>query len=120
MALFRKALITERGLNLIAKSQAGADIQFTRIATGNGEWPEEFNFVKAESLENEQQSIAINSIAILNKDTVRIRGVLSNKNLTNGYFIREMGLFADDPDLGEILYCVVTAKLNCFVLRTKL
>lgn len=111
MAQFKKALITEKGLNLIAKSQAGAKIQFTRIATGNGEWPEDTNFAKVEFLENEIQSIDINSITILNNDTVRVRGVLRNQDLTDGYFIREMGLFAEDPDLGEILYCIVTAVI---------
>lgn len=111
MAQFKKALITEKGLNLIAKSQAGEKIQFTRIATGNGEWPEDTNFAKVEFLKNEIQSIDINSITILNNDTVRVRGVLRNQDLEDGYFIREMGLFAEDPDLGEILYCIVTAVI---------
>lgn len=109
MAQFNKAIITGRGLNLIAKSQTGVQIQFTKIASGDGQWPVDTDFLSVIDLKNHKQTIDISSIVILNQDTVRVRGALTNNGLLEGYFIREIGLFAEDPDLGEILYCIVTA-----------
>lgn len=109
MSQLNKGLITEKGLNLIAKSQAGAKIQFTKFAAGDGQWAQGTDFLKVTALKAQKQTFDINSIVVLNMDTVRVRGVLTNTGLYSGYFIREIGLFANDPDLGEILYSIVTA-----------
>ena len=111
LAKIRKATITKLGLNLIAKSQTGTKIQFTKMATGDGQWDESTDFLEVTALKSQKQTIDISSIAVLNKDTVRTRGPLRNIGLDTGYFIREIGLFAQDPDLGEILYCVTTAEI---------
>lgn len=34
-----------------------------------------------------------------------VAGILSNQSLTSGFYYRELGLFALDPQEGEILYC---------------
>lgn len=35
--------------------------------------------------------------------------VLSNQDIVTGFYFREIGLFAQDPDVGEILYCYANA-----------
>ena len=34
---------------------------------------------------------------------------MTNADLDKGFYLKEIGLFATDPDVGEILYCVATA-----------
>lgn len=114
MAQFYKSIITNKGLNLIAKTQTGARIQYTRIVTGDGQWSQDTNFSHVTNPKNQKQSIGISSIEIINSTTIRARGVLSNEGLSEGYYIREIGLFALDPDEGEILYCIVTAITSDF------
>lgn len=114
LAQFYKSIITKKGLNLITKSQTGARIQYTRIATGDGQWPVGSDLTNAIGLRNLKQSLDISNLTILNDVNIRARGILSNEDLQEGYHIREIGLFALDPDIGEILYCIVTAITSDF------
>jgi hypothetical protein len=34
-----------------------------------------------------------------------VKGVFSNSDISEGFYWRELGVYAQDPDLGEILYC---------------
>ena len=43
------------------------------------------------------------------KGTCDVEAVMTNADLDKGFYLREIGLFATDPDVGEILYCVATA-----------
>jgi len=38
--------------------------------------------------------------------TIKLTVVISNSGLAAGFIFRELGVFATDPDLGEILYAV--------------
>jgi hypothetical protein len=55
-----------------------------------------------------KQNIGISAI-VVDEDqpgVVYVKGILSNAELTTGYLVKELGLFATDPDDGEILYAV--------------
>ena len=48
--------------------------------------------------------------------TAKITVELTNKELVEGFFLREIGLFALDPDTGEeLLYGYTTAKVADFI-----
>jgi hypothetical protein len=113
MPEFRPSAPTQRGIALLAKAQAGrCAIQFTRIATGCGSYAEDEDFTKSEALKDERQSIPIPQIEIVNDRTVYVRAIISNETLEDGYHIAEIGLFAEDPDEGEILYAMTVALPN--------
>jgi hypothetical protein len=45
-----------------------------------------------------------------------VKFIITNKqdsgNLANGYYVKEVGIFATDPDEGEILYAIAIAVEN--------
>lgn len=109
MARFKKAVITEKGLSLVTKVQTGSTtLKFTKIETGSGSYGDE-DVSTQTGLREKKQEFSLSSISVVDNDTVKIRTVISNAGLAEGYYIREIGLFAQDPDEGEILYSLAVA-----------
>ena len=112
MANFNTAIITEKGINLLAKA-GETTIEFTRAATGDGAYTDEEVLSERTSLKAQKQEFPISSVSVLDESTVYLRFIISNSqntvNLENGYYIKEVGIFANDPDEGEILYAITTA-----------
>ena len=95
---------TNRGKALQAKAQAGTQLNFTRIAVGDGQLSGQA-IADLTALIHEVKSITLNKFKTLPGGKAVVGGVLSNQDLQTGFWWRELGLFAQDPDLGEILYC---------------
>lgn len=106
MANFSGTIITNKGLNLLAKAIQGTQLVFTRLALGDGLWPTPNSPEQMEALVSEKKSIQIQGIEVVGNGTARLRAVLLNTELQTGFFARELGIFAQDPELGEILYAV--------------
>lgn len=117
MAMFRPAVLTEAGLRLNAKIQAGlATISFTKAATGDGEYGENESAAGLTDLKSQKQEFLIDRVDIVNDHTVHLKFVITNnldeKVLEAGYYVKEVGIFAKDSDEGEILYAVAIAIEN--------
>lgn len=113
MANFTGTIITNKGLNLLAKALQGTKLVFTRLALGDGVWQEPINPAEMNSLISEKKSLQIQGIEIVGNGTARLRAVLLNTEIQTGFFARELGIFAQDPDVGEILYAVSYAGEKC-------
>ena len=51
-----------------------------------------------------------------NEVAVKVETAFSNTDLTVGYHMRTLGLFANDPDEGKILYAAtVETSGNCYL-----
>ena len=59
-----------------------------------------------ESLSPEKQSGSITKLERVNDVAVKIETSFSNTELTEGYYMRSLGLMAQDPDDGEILFAI--------------
>ncbi|MCR4436151.1 MAG: phage tail protein [Clostridiales bacterium] len=104
MSSFGGIIFTDRGRNLQAKAQAGATLVFTRIAVGDGELGS--SAIKdLTALKNQILSLNITKLKTLSGGKAVVGTVMSNQGLAAGFYWREVGVFAQDPDLGEILYC---------------
>ena len=57
----------------------------------------------------EQQTLAVQSVSRVDDAISEIAVILTNAGLATGYDLCELGVFATDPDLGEILYSVTNA-----------
>lgn len=116
MAEFSKLYLTKRGQALVAKIMAGAtNIQFTKVSTSSKVYAE--GALEAlTALEGVQQTNNVTKVTITNQVSVRVETAFTNEKLTAGYYLRSLGLYAKDPDLGEILYavCVETSGL-CYM-----
>ena len=108
MGVFNKAVVTAKGQALLAKSVAGlCGMQFNKIALSESVLSGDLSTL-VDIGEIKQSS------PIAHKDkkddvTVSFDATFVNTELTEGYFIRNIGLYAVDPDEGEILYSVSVA-----------
>lgn len=107
MSNWGKPVLTKQGLKLQAKVDAGSRMQLTKCMLGSG------TLSSGQSLENltgliaPVQTLPISSISYSeNNGACVITAVTDNSNVSTGYYLREFGIFARDPDDGEILYAV--------------
>lgn len=104
MANWQTAVVTDKGKALIAKVTAGTtQLNITRAAIGRGN---PSNLVQATALANAIGAAEIiTKVAKNNTTTVTVR--ITNAAFSQLESISELGLFATDPDEGEILFCVM-------------
>lgn len=102
--------VTDKGRNLIAKLLAGENMQITRVMFGAGRIPMEDNPRAVTGLYEPiaqgtgSKPIVNNGVASM---TVEYRSDL-NGGLNTGFWLREFGVYANDPDEGEILIYYAT------------
>jgi uncharacterized protein YfcZ (UPF0381/DUF406 family) len=109
MAEFKGTVLTDKGRNLLAKALNGAQLSFTKIKLGDGLWSSDTDPNLLDDLVSPKMDLPIEDLRIVGDGTVRLRFVLTNTGLSQGFFMREIGIYAQDPDLGEILYAVAYA-----------
>lgn len=109
MASFNRAIITNKGMALIAKSLINTDIKFTKIRTSEKDYSTVRDLENIISIENVKQTELVSEANVLNNSTVQVIAPFTNTLLTTGYYLRTIGLYANDPDEGEILYSITTA-----------
>ena len=101
---FGMITFTNRGRALQAKAAIGTQLKFTRIAVGDGQLSGQVTD-ELVALIHEVKSLNINELKIMSGNKAKVGGILTNQGLASGFFWREIGVFAQDPDVGEILYC---------------
>ena len=105
MATSRATRLTYAGLNLLAKCQEGKELHFTRVVLGDGKVTDEQDTRQLGGLVNPKLELPIKSIKITGVGTTVMETELKNDKLDAGFFAREVGIFATDPDDGtETLY----------------
>jgi hypothetical protein len=104
VALFQDTRLTNRGRNLLAKAAAGVELRFTKAAAGSG-IADEADIDGLETVVSPKLECQAVSAEFAGNGAYSIRFVLSNLTLTEGFAFTEMGVYAEDPDVGEILYC---------------
>ncbi len=108
-----QAVITKKGLNLRSKAEAGKyGIEFTKAVTGSGEYSGNENLHAAERLKNPVQEFGFSKREYVDDATSMLQVIVTNVGLQEGYYVREIGIFARDPDEGEILYSLSLAEDN--------
>ncbi len=108
MATFNEFKLTKNGANLLSKAQAGeTSVNITRASLGSGDWEKQnASAYTMTSLINERMDAPIKSVAYTTTGTTNLVAVLLRENLQSKSFdATEFGVFALDPDIGEILYC---------------
>lgn len=107
--MFNEAVITTDGLALDAKIRAGLTVaKFTHVKLGDGVYNGAEDLNTATGMKNIRQEFGISSIKIIDNKTVRLRIISNNEGISAGYYISELGVYAEDPDKGEILYSIAT------------
>lgn len=99
-------ILTAQGRNLIAKALTGKELCFTRAYVGDGTLRSGQDPATLTALISPKKELPIQSMNLTGAiGTAEVVLEMSNKNLTTGFFVREYGLFARDPDTqSELLY----------------
>lgn len=108
MGAFKSAVITKKGQALLAKVVAGtAKFNFTSIKTSEGVLSGDL--ASKTGIGTVKQTADVASVIRQNDSNVKVSASFSNANLTTGYYVRNIGLYATDPQEGEILYSISVA-----------
>ena len=100
MAKFDDLTITNNGLDMIALSQSGAKLIFTKVKLGDGQIGDN-DVMTLTDIINERMTAQISSIEAKNEGQVAIKFTVDNSELTSGFFVREIGIFAKINEGGE-------------------
>lgn len=93
MAQFTDITITRAGLDMIAKSQAGDNLIFTGLKIGDGQISGQ-SIPDLTDLISVKKEIPINSVTAKNEGHVEILGIIDNEDISVGFFVREIGIYA--------------------------
>lgn len=92
-------IITNKGLALLAKITTNT-LTISNMGIGDGEKTisESVDSLANEILKNQVEYVQMEG------NVIDIRTTFTNENLETGFYIKEVGIYAIDPDEGEILY----------------
>lgn len=108
MAAFPNLVLTNAGIALQNKVQGGATLELTNIQMGSGELNgQPIGLLTA--LISPNATVSIQGGQAIGQNTYQVKGFFTNVDLSAGFWWREVGIFANDPDKGEILYAYANA-----------
>ena len=107
MANWNGLQLTNKGIALQAKVQAGEELVITKLKLGSGVVPSSTDIKTLTDLITPEQNLGIGGKEAVD-DYCKISSTITNTELEAGYYVRELGVFAQDPDVGEILYMYTT------------
>ena len=108
MATWDNVVYTTQGLNLMAKLQTGAALEITRAIGSDGH-------VSADALPalteiTAKQTLTLSDAIYKGNGQALLPVTLYNRGLTEGYPLRQIGIYATDPDDGEVLMLVAQSE----------
>ena len=109
--MFERFYITSKGKTLEARTHAGDEIEYTRMQIGDGTLADGQSIEALTALISPIKYINISS-SKANGDTAVVQGQVTNVGIASSFYFREIGLFANDPIDGEILYAYANAGNN--------
>lgn len=102
-------ILTTKGKSLQSKVEAGqTKLNFTKMKLGDGIISSGQSLEDLDDLVGPKEIVGISTIQAQSSGLCKITGVITNSALDKGYYLKELGLFATDPDLGEVLYAITT------------
>lgn len=108
---FSSFTITNKGQALMAKLMQGTGTcDFSAIKLSSTVYTAN-QLASLTALTNIKQTAAISKKTVLNATSIEIQGAVDNTALDTGYNINTIGIYAIDPNDGEILYAVAIATV---------
>ena len=115
MAQFSELIITKSGQDLLAKILVdGGKLEFSRVCVSESAISED-NLEQLTILPEIKQESAVLDITKTSASAVKVEASFSNRELTAGYFMRAIGLYAKDGE-NEVLYAAaVELSGHCYM-----
>lgn len=107
MGYFNSQILTHKGLELLASAAAGSKVIFETIKAGSGTYTvkEISKLQDATDLKDCKQTFNISAIE-QESEQIRLKAVISNQGLSDGYDIRELGVFAKKENGDSIMVAI--------------
>jgi len=107
MSAFINNDITTDGLRVLAKGQTGSAITFTKIVLGDAHLPAGQQVRDLTEVVHPVVELGITKCTTSTSGTAVIGATFDNTDVGTGFYYRELGLYAEDPDDAgqEVLYC---------------
>lgn len=108
MNIWENAIVTDAGKGLLAKLVEGNTLTITRAETGEG-------YVSPSVLSTQtavlypKQALTFSAVSYPEEGKCKLVCKLTNDSLSGGYTAKQVGVYATDPDKGEILFMIVQA-----------
>ena len=114
MAVFSNNAVTDKGRILLAESQVGALFVPTKIVMGSGTMPSGSTPRSMTAVATPVVQLSINKKRASDDGKVIIGGIYSNASITEAFYFRELGLYAqlqlvDGSFSEEVLYAYANA-----------
>ena len=108
MNTWSNAVITTKGVALLAKLIAGNTLTITKAQSGSGSVAVS-QLVSQTAVTSPQQTLTFRTVSYPETGKAALPVYLTNENLATGYTATQIGIFAQDPDDGEILFFIAQA-----------
>lgn len=105
MSIWSNAVITNQGLTLLSKLIAGNTLTITRAVTGAGTVAVA-NLPTQTAVTTPKQTMSFRTVTYPAPAKCAVPVYITNDNLATGYTARQVGVYATDPDAGEILFFI--------------
>ena len=102
MGSFNGFILTNSGKRLLEEALTGKRLTFTKFQFGDGESTEDSKNMTA--MVNVNKETTINQIENNGNGQVMLRVILNNRDVENGYYVKEIGVMAKCDDGEEVLY----------------
>lgn len=109
MNTWQNAVITNKGLALQAKLIAGTTLNITRAVTGSG-YVTPGLLQQQTAVTSPQQTMSFRTITYPEIGEACVPVYIENDGLATGYTAMQVGIYATDPDEGEILFFIAQAQ----------
>lgn len=109
MNAWTNAVLTDKGRALLAKLTQGNTLDITRAVTGAGLVTPGYLSTQTE-VTAPKQTLTFKPVSYPEVGKCAFPVSLTNDGLTTGYKATQIGVFASDPDEGEILFFIVQTK----------
>lgn len=109
-----KKVLTAKGAELHAKCLAGtsSSIEFTRFQLGNGSYTGSESTATLQAmtaLKSAKNTFPVTRAEVVNSATCKLTLNASNLEVTEGFYVTEVGVFAKGSDNVEVLYSITVA-----------
>lgn len=101
MAQYPSITTTYAGLNMIAESQTGKKLIFTKLKAGDGSLSDGESIQSLTALKSPKLDIPIQGFVNQGNGQIRLRFVVSNENAESGFHMKEVAIYAKLEESGE-------------------
>ncbi len=114
MSIWSNATVTQKGYALQGKLLSTKALEITRVVSGASCVPGGQLIVQT-AVSDIKQTLEIEDLTYQDNGVAVIKVYLDNYSLQTGYTIWQVGIYAADPDEGEILYAIAQTNAGEYI-----